>query len=794
MALLKNPLHQYKSYNYRWSFGVIAAGELQNPSTYKDTGGNLVIIQSGGLPNKPVKTDIENKLGINLEFFIDDINIESLISPNPTTGVSSAISIDFTVTEPYSIGLFFQSLVVGAEMGGYTKNSYLEAPFFLTCDFVGWTPDSDTPVIVEKRTLVIKLIDCKFKVDSGGTVYNISAIPYNHIAFTDEVQNIRTNVEMYGLTVASKLNNLCETLNRQELEKVVLNQKKVEDEYVIRFPDPNEGTTSGYGKSNDIVSSFISMGAVTSAVSGGTNYIGSSTIIKDFSELGKNLFGLEAVSMDDQTVQFENFAVDKSSRVFYFNEGSKIEQIINDVILTSTWGQGLLERQPDAKGMVDWFRIDAKLEIISTEEMQNSGKPAFRYIYDVIPWKIHSSKFQEPSTPYNYVPNINDCVKAYYYSYTGKNTDIIDFEFFVNSAFFKPFVNLQSGIDSNTAYVVAPNRDRQDFDVSSGPGFESKGRSGPQQKIAPITQETTRTAGAGIDTNEMRTANLFNLLVLNSDVDNVELKLRIWGDPYYLADSDAGNYRAGPAGQYINSDKTIDYQRSEIDVLLSFNSGIDYAKNNLMPIDPVVAFNGLYRVINLVSTFSKGQFTQELTLLRRPNQQTETVEVSNSLVQAFSSNLDTSAITDAIDVLSEDVQSAFNSLIKGKPEEFLKFTRIGQLNLAGIEKLLGTQVFQLFGQAQDLIETGQKIQSNIKQALSVLQNPQGSLTELSQNIGQQLKNPVTALQGAFQEFEGFVNNPAIAESQINKNGSIAPPKNIQPSKFTPGDPTKFGIQ
>ncbi len=279
-----------------------------------------------------------------------------------------------------------------------------------------------------------------------------------------------------------------------------------------------------------------------------------------------------------------------------------------------------------------------------------------------------------------------------------------------------------------------------------------------------------------------------------SQEENPNSKLRIWGDPYYLADSDAGNYRAGPAGQYINSDKTIDYQRSEIDVLLSFNSGIDYAKNNLMPIDPVVAFNGLYRVINLVSTFSKGQFTQELTLHRRPNQHTETVEVSNSLVQAFSSNLDTSAITDAIDVLSEDVQSAFNSLIKGKPEEFLKFTRIGQLNLAGIEKLLGTQVFQLFGQAQDLIETGQKIQSNIKQALSVLQNPQGSLTELSQNIGQQLKNPVTALQGTFGSFESFVNNPETAASQINKNGSIAPPKNIQPSKFTPGDPTKFGIQ
>jgi hypothetical protein len=75
MALLKNPLHQYKSYNYRWSFGVIAAGELQNPSTYKDTGGNLVIIRSGGLPNKPVKTDIENR----------KVYVYSLVDINPNS-------------------------------------------------------------------------------------------------------------------------------------------------------------------------------------------------------------------------------------------------------------------------------------------------------------------------------------------------------------------------------------------------------------------------------------------------------------------------------------------------------------------------------------------------------------------------------------------------------------------------------------------------------------------------------------------------------------------------------------
>jgi hypothetical protein len=79
-------------------------------------------------------------------------------------------------------------------------------------------------------------------------------------------------------------------------------------------------------------------------------------------------------------------------------------------------------------------------------------------------------------------------------------------------------------------------------------------------------------------------------------------------------------------------------------------------------------------------------------------------------------------------VLSEDVQAAFDALIKGKSEEFLKFTRIGQLNLAGVDKLLGTQIFQLFGQAQELIDTGKQIQSNLKKAFDIFQNPRNPNT------------------------------------------------------------------
>ena len=99
------------------------------------------------------------------------------------------------------------------------------------------------------------------------------------------------------------------------------------------------------------------------------------------------------------------------------------------------------------------------------------------------------------------------------------------------------------------------------------------------------------------------------------------------GDPWYLSDSGLGNYQA-KAGVMMFDDerKQMDYIRQQVFIYLNFRTPFDY--------DPVEAgglltskgemlvkhFSGLYRVVELQSNFSSGQFTQELTLIRAPNQ------------------------------------------------------------------------------------------------------------------------------------------------------------------------------
>jgi hypothetical protein len=67
----------------------------------------------------------------------------------------------------------------------------------------------------------------------------------------------------------------------------------------------------------------------------------------------------------------------------------------------------------------------------------------------------------------------------------------------------------------------------------------------------------------------------------------------------------------------------MDYQSGQVDIKLNFRTPIDIRDNGMYDFGDNVlvdSFSGLYRVQTLTSSFSGGQFMQELNLLRRPNQ------------------------------------------------------------------------------------------------------------------------------------------------------------------------------
>jgi hypothetical protein len=114
------------------------------------------------------------------------------------------------------------------------------------------------------------------------------------------------------------------------------------------------------------------------------------------------------------------------------------------------------------------------------------------------------------------------------------------------------------------------------------------------------------------------------------------LRMKIIGDPYYIAQSGIGNYHSAPTQfQNLNSDGSINWASGEVDIRVNYRSPIDinqgtglYNFGSKTFKDPetgksqsVTQFSGLYQLIHVDSFFKDGQFTQDLKAMRRPTQE-----------------------------------------------------------------------------------------------------------------------------------------------------------------------------
>ena len=136
-----NELRDFASYNYIFSFGCLNNFEINFPDqTYRRSDPSIMILKSGGGAGSGARTYAET--GGKTEYYIDDVEINTIIGSNPTTGQTNAVQIDFKITEPYSMGMFLQALQVASIRSGH-KN-YLEAPWVLAVEFKGWDQNGNS--------------------------------------------------------------------------------------------------------------------------------------------------------------------------------------------------------------------------------------------------------------------------------------------------------------------------------------------------------------------------------------------------------------------------------------------------------------------------------------------------------------------------------------------------------------------------------------------------------------------------------------------------------------------------
>lgn len=605
-----NILNEYSSYTYNLSLSVLDINSFNN-ATYKRSGAKGPFLAYSA--SKQPANRVETKYG-KFDFFIEDLKIEHLVGFEKTSGNTNAIGFNFKIIEPYSMGLFFVALQQEARAKKHLN--YLDAPLLLTLEFKGhWSPDpgiewQNDPFlnVVRHFPLKIRLID--MRVSSRGCEYDVSAYPANESAFEKAKVTFTTAVSVKGKDVETMLKTNADKSLEVYLNAKVKDQKTGKlvdnpDQYVIEFPDLPNGSPNPIKKSD----------------MGFELYKGADTP-----------FGKDNLVYENGVYKRGNIEINPKEGVFKFAQGTDIINAINQIILMSEYGRTAL-KNVSADGFVNWWRIEARLNYIDkVENLATTGVLPKKYIYRVVPYRVSSAHFLPPNERLKGADiDKKLVVKEYEYIYSGKNTDILDFDINFKTGFYTAIHadgnqnNDDKITQEKTGKAVDPVKIENPIQVARGQQAIGEGQNPTQQQYSSTGSRSSNQGGGGQEDAATLAARQFHDAI-TSGVDMINVEMTILGDPYYISDSGVGNYNANAtANQYINSDGNMQWDTGEVHVLLNFKTPVDinldtglYDFGNTYK---VMQFSGLYRVLRLQSMFSQGKFTQTLKILRLRGQE-----------------------------------------------------------------------------------------------------------------------------------------------------------------------------
>lgn len=322
-----------------------------------------------------------------------------------------------------------------------------------------------------------------------------------------------------------------------------------------------------------------------------------------------------------------------------FEKGTKVTDIIENVILFSEYGQSIGKAHDGNKQrtpFVPWFRIHPQCwQLRDSFVRKHTGKDPVVFTYNVIPYEVSESMFVDPTDfPKGFDLLQSSVRKKYDYLYTGINKDILNFDINYRFTFFDQ-QRERPNVTSNTSDVGKGTRVETDVVAGKDSKFEFFPRSqtvvsaGSPQAIAE--DNSSRASGLDADSPEVQVARQFNEKIVNSNVDLLQLQLRIIGDTYFLPNSGMGNLVVTDSRKRNSAiefgEREMDYLNTQVHVEVNFNTPIDINEQtgdmNLGAIKlqeqkqniKLGVFSAIYRVTKVRSEFVGGKFEQDLELV-----------------------------------------------------------------------------------------------------------------------------------------------------------------------------------
>ena len=646
----QNPLASLSSYTYQITLYMItpdaydafiqsgrnninAINNAANPQVATEVensmSGAYIIAQSGGINNKT------SKRAFNYDYYIDDLKIHTTTNAKAKKTSSNDTEMSFNIYEPYGFSFITklrnaadilktksklkdyrdlsnatkQFFVLGLRFQGYDEaGKEISATSTYNQDTFDVTGDSGG---VFERFFDIRITDFKFKLDGKMTVYNITAATVAPKAgFGVKYGRIDKGARVEGNTVEDVLRGnqggakgLLATLNeQQELQAKKNGQGSIANVYKLRYLG-NAETEIGAAtivSIADLDKSKLPM-----------------SVAQNIKEVNEAVSVLAVPDTNRRTITFANDVSIMQAIGSIISQSSYLEKALTEVIKSDTEppqpGQGPPTVKDPTPRTIKWYNLGAEVKCLGFDKIV--GDFAYEITYVIQPYEtpMVTSPYAGKTSKYY------GAHKRYEYWFTGKNSEIIQYEQAMDNSYFLPALNPTGS------------------PASQGGGADIATPGGKRQN-----QDRTGRLDIGKEAQNSYLTSLY-------DPSYATAKITILGDPDYLMQDSPSSinqvYR-----QFYGKGFTINPNGGQVFIEIDFKEADDYYNDDgLLSINDSILFwrypkevasqiKGVsYMLVEVISSFSKGKFTQELDCVI--NQFSDITNKSDAIAAGRPSNI-----------------------------------------------------------------------------------------------------------------------------------------------------------
>lgn len=594
-----NILDKCASYTYNISIYMITPQQYQNLITTKkkNVAGFSLILQSGGagsgVPQDPqeVQQTADGNSPVPggrnpnfpLDYYIDDLQIKTLVNGKGTLAAHGATELNFRVLEPNGI-TFLQNLIKAtkemASNTGDNVNAYLSQVYLMVIRFYGYdemgmpvTPEQEVGALQSDKTAISEkfipflLKGLTFRIAGKLTEYNCSAVaPQNLIGTGQQRGVIPYNFQITSSTLKQLLTvDLADALNGYQAQQIKEGIFTKPDKYSFKLLPPLDLDTLKITPPGD--TNFASTAMSPRPTDDPKSLNGKTQSVKADTKTNSAFGGMSIVQFLDQMVRTSDYIYQQQ----IFTRNPKTQK---------------LERQASGGKLMAWYRIS--VEALPREWDPKRGDYAYDITYQIAPYLVTDTLSEYfPRSPRWTAP------KEYKYWFTGENNSILDYTQEFNALYYYVVNTEQARVSKS----VLKNISKKGYQPASGQSSQ-----GMRGKV-----------------NEPG-ANAADYLYNPGDLAKV--KFTIIGDPDWIQQGDVWSGISGEKfdPNILMPDGTINYESRETMFDIVFNTPADYdLPTGLIGPGPVAAgeptmeeLRTRYKAVWLTNSFARGKFTQEI--------------------------------------------------------------------------------------------------------------------------------------------------------------------------------------